>query len=201
MKLSFSTKGWHGKNFAELCSLAKDLRFSGIELHNVRNELFTTSDSAFRDYSTVATLRDLYELKLSIPCIDSICDPADPAQKQSAMDELTECIRVAGNFHIPYIRLHASAHGEDDMNIMQAFLTELLPKAEAVGVTLLLETSGLFSNTKVLREFLNTFACDSLAALWDMYSSYFVAGEEPESTIENLGAYVKHIHLLELLLF
>ena len=195
MKLSFSTKGWHGKNFAELCSLAKDLRFSGIELHNVRNELFTTSDSAFRDYSTVATLRDLYELKLSIPCIDSICDPADPAQKQSAMDELTECIRVAGNFHIPYIRLHASAHGEDDMNIMQAFLTELLPKAEAVGVTLLLETSGLFSNTKVLREFLNTFACDSLAALWDMYSSYFVAGEEPESTIENLGAYVKHIHI------
>lgn len=195
MKLSFSTKGWHGKNFAELCSLAKDLRFSGIELHNVRNELFTTSDSAFRDYSTVATLRDLYELKLSIPCIDSICDPADPAQNQSAMDELTECIRVAGNFHIPYIRLHASAHGEDDMNIMQAFLTELLPKAEAVGVTLLLETSGLFSNTKVLREFLNTFACDSLAALWDMYSSYFVAGEEPESTIENLGAYVKHIHI------
>ena len=88
MKLSFSTKGWHGKSFQELCEIAKELRFSGIELHNIKNKLFTDSDSAFNDYATAATLRKLYEMKISIPCIDSICDPADTEKAEEAMAEL-----------------------------------------------------------------------------------------------------------------
>ena len=195
MKLSFSTKGWHGRTFDEFCAIAKELRFSGIELHNVHNRLFTDTNSAFQDYATAATLRKLYEMKISIPCIDSICDPADAEKREESKAELEECIRIAGNLHIPYIRLHASEHGEDSFAVVQSFLEEILPKAEAVGVTLLLETSGLFSNTKTLRAMLNSFASDTLSALWDMYSTYFVAKEDPSVTIENLGAYVKHIHI------
>ena len=90
MKLSFSTKGWHGKSFDEFCDIAKDLRFSGIELHNVKNELFTGSDSAFCDYLSAATLRKLYEKKLSIPCIDSICDLSDEEQKDFAREEIMD---------------------------------------------------------------------------------------------------------------
>ena len=195
MKLSFSTKGWHGKTFDDFCAIAKELRFSGVELHNVRNRLFTDTNSAFQDYATAATLRKLYEMKISIPCIDSICDPADAENREASVSELEECIRIAGNLHIPYIRLHASERGEDSFAIVQSFLEALLPKAEEAGVTLLLETSGLFSDTKKLRTMLDSFASDTLAALWDMYSTYFVANEDPSVTIENLGAYVKHIHI------
>ena len=88
MKLSFSTKGWYGKSFEEFCNIAKELRFSGIELHNIKNKLFTSSDSAFNEYATAATLRRLYEMKISIPCIDSICDPADTEKAEEAMAEL-----------------------------------------------------------------------------------------------------------------
>lgn len=70
-----------------------------------------------------------------------------------------------------------------------------MPKAEKAGVTLVIETSGAFSNTAVLRELLDSFASDNLAALWDMYSTFFKAGEQPEETIKNLGAYVKHVHI------
>ena len=105
MKLSFSTKGWHGKSFDEFCEIAKELRFSGVELHNVHNRLFTDTNSAFQDYATAATLRKLYEMKISIPCIDSICDPADAANRKASVAEREECIRIAGNLHIPYIRL------------------------------------------------------------------------------------------------
>ncbi len=195
MKLSFSTKGWHGRSFDELCAIAKELRFSGIELHNVGNRLFTDSDSAFQDYATAATLRKLYEVKLNLPCIDSICDPANFATREECRVELEECIRIASNLHIPYIRLHASALGEDSFDVVKSFLEQILPKAETAGVCLLLETSGLFANTKTLRAMLDSFASDTLAALWDMYSSYFVGREEPDETIENLGAYVKHIHI------
>lgn len=195
MKLSFSTKGWHGRSFEEFCAMAKELRFSGIELHNVFNPLFTHKDSAFHDYATAATLRRLYEMKLSVPCIDSICDPADPDTREASLKEIGECIRIARNLHIPNIRIHAVAGGEGAVETVKSFMQTILPTAEEAGITLLLETSGLFSDTARLRDMLEQFACDSLAALWDMYATYFQAGELPEKTIENLGAYVRHIHI------
>ena len=70
MKLSFSTKGWHNNSFDEFCDIATDLGFSGIELHNVNNRLFTDKDGAFHDYAAAKTARRLYEKKLQIPCID-----------------------------------------------------------------------------------------------------------------------------------
>ncbi len=38
-------------------------------------------------------------------------------------------------------------------------------------------------------------ADDQLAALWDMYTTTVVAGEDPETTITNLGEYAKHVHI------
>lgn len=195
MKLSFSTKGWHGRKFDDFCNMAKELRFSGIELHNVRNSLFTDKESAFQDYATTATLRKLYEMKLSIPCIDSICDPADAEKLEQSLAEINECIRIAKNLHIPFIRIRATDCGENSVETVESFLRSVLPSAEAAGVTLLFETSGLFCDTVKLRDLLQRFACDCLAALWDMYSPYFTANEMPETTIENLGAYIKHIHV------
>ncbi len=195
MRLSFSTKGWHGRSFSELCDTASELRFSGIELHNIKNPLFTDPDSFFSDHKTVSTLRMLHDKKLSIPCIDSICDPADESSLAASEEEITTCIRYAESFRIPCIRLHMKEHGEGSMETVHAFVSDMLPKAEAAGVTLLIETSGLFSDTKKLRAFLDRFASDSLAALWDVYASFFMANETPDKTIENLGAYVRHIHV------
>ena len=77
MKLSFSTKGWHDNSFPEFCDIAKELKFDGIELHNVYNRLFTDKNGAFHDYTAAATRRHLFEMGLSIPCIDTIADPAN----------------------------------------------------------------------------------------------------------------------------
>ena len=74
MKLSFSTKGWHNSTFDDFCDIANDLKFQGIELHNIHNKLFTDKDGAFHDYAAAKTVRKLYEKKLSIPCIDTICN-------------------------------------------------------------------------------------------------------------------------------
>ena len=195
MKLSFSTKGWHGKSLDTFLDLAKDLRFSGIELHNIKNPIFTASDSPFSSHATAATLRKLYEMKLSIPCLDCLCDPADPEAENDAKAEVSAAISYAGNLRIPYLRLHAGVHGDGDRARVESFLEWALSLAEREGVAILLETSGLFSDTAALRGMLDSFASDSLAALWDMYSTYFLGAEEPETTIEHLGAYVKHIHI------
>ena len=42
---------------------------------------------------------------------------------------------------------------------------------------------------------LDDFACDQLGALWDMHHPYRDHGESADTTIKNLGAYVRHVHL------
>ena len=193
MKLSFSTKGWHNSTFDEFCFIAKDLKFSGIELHNIHNRLFTDKDGAFHDYAAAKTVRKLYEMKLQIPCIDTICNLADDESKEDSINEINACIDIANNLHIPYVRV--KAYGKENYELVSNIIAEVLPVCEQKGIVVLIETSGIFCDTAKLRDMLDSFACDNLAALWDMHSPYFVKNEDPEITIKNLGAYIKHVHI------
>ena len=197
MKFSFSTKGWHDCNFEEFCAIAKDLKFDGIELHNIFNRLFTDKDGAFHDYTAAATVRKLYEQKLSLSCIDVVADIA--GDFDAAISETERCISIAKNLKIPYIRLRAETWEDFEKangNVL-SFITKALKKAEKENVTLLIETAGLYSNTQRLQEVLGTFASDNLGALWNFATAYFYGKEEPKTVIKNLGAYVKHVHFYD----
>ena len=197
MKLSFSTKGWHNNTFDEFCDIAKELKFKGIELHNIHNRLFTDKDGAFHDHTANATVRKLFEKKLSLPCIDTICNPADINQKNESIEEITACINIAANLHIPNVRIRAVGDGDvaEISDVMAEIITEVLPLAEEKNVVIVVETCGVFADTAALRNLLERFACDNLAALWDMYAPYFIKGESADTTIKNLGAYVRHVHI------
>ena len=178
MKLSFSTKGWHDSTFEEFCAIAESLKFKGIELHNINNKLFTDRDGAFHDYSAASTLRKLYDKKLTIPCIDIVSDISLASEKENAKDELARCFEIAQFLHIPYIRLKSRTDDTAGIESAKDFIGEVLPEAEERGITLLLETAGLFRNTSVLRETLESFASDSLGALWNLSEAF--AEERPE---------------------
>ncbi|MBQ5742635.1 MAG: AMP-binding protein, partial [Clostridia bacterium] len=197
MKLSFSTRGWHENTFEEFCDIAVDLSFGGIELHNINNRLFTDRDGAFHDYATAATLRRLYEKKLQIPCIDTLCNLSDDASEEATLDEIRRCMEIAGNLHIPSVRLKALAADESALDSIARRIETVLPEAEEKGITLLLETSGIFAKTSVLREMLNRFASDHLAALWNLSAAFFDGGESAEQIIQNLGAYLKHVQFTD----
>ena len=196
MKLSFSTKGWHNSNFDDFCEAANYIGFSGIELHNIHNRLFTEKDGAFHDYASAATLRRLFEKKLEIPCIDVVADIADSECETDTIDEIKRCIEIANNLRIPYIRMRANNSTDKEAATAQVVKTIEAVHALAIdnNVTLLIETSGLFAVTKTLCEVLDSFASDNVAALWHLSHAYFAGKESPEQVIKNLGAYVKHVH-------
>ncbi|MBR5524982.1 MAG: AMP-binding protein [Clostridia bacterium] len=196
MKLSFSTKGWHEPTFEQFCDAAQDLRFQGIELHNIYNRLFTDKDGAFHDYKAAATRRRLFEKNLAIPCIDTVCNASDGAT-DGAVEEITRCLEIAANLSIPCVRLKAADAADTDAAIARvtALVARMLPAAEEQGVTLVIETSGLFADTARLRDVLDGFACDHVAALWHWSAAYFMGGESPEQVIKNLGAYVRHVQV------
>ena len=129
--------------------------------------------------------------------MDAICDPGDTAGRDEALFEARRCMEIAASLHIPCVRLKAYTCADPDTvsaNV-ETFLAALMDDACRLGVTLLVETSGVFCDTGRLRDVLNVFADEHVAALWDMTSTYFLGGESAEKSITNLGAYVRHVHI------
>lgn len=193
MKLSFSVRGWQGYSWDDFCQVAGEMHFQGIELHDIHNEDLCGGDSPFQRHHASATVRRLFEQSLSIPCIDSICDLSRGATADNCR-EIDECIEIAHSLRVPYVRIHATG-GCDNTSPAIACIEHVLDVAEEKQVTLLLETTGIFADTSKLRDVLNHFASDALAALWDMHHPWCDCGEDAEHTITNLGAYIRHVHV------
>jgi len=189
MKLSFSTRGWSESTWNEYIETAIDMRFSGIEMYNIQKfPALTDRGGPFHKYNMAATSRQLYEKKLSIPCFDTSCD----ISKEDCLETIEEIMQIAQNLQVPYVVVCAL---HDDEPRVQEMLEILMPKAERYHITILMKTSGIYADTVRLRALMDSFACDQLAALWDMHHPYRDHNESADATIKNLGAYVRHVHL------
>ncbi len=190
MKLSFSTRGWQDMSWQETVDAAREMGFAGVEVYDLaRREDLTGRGGAFHRYGAAATLRELREKGLTLPCLDSPCDFSGSRESLAPLEEL---IGLAGELKTPYVGAFA-AH--DHRERIKENLEGLIPLAREAGVTLLIKTSGVFSDTGRLRRLLDHFACDELGVLWDVHHPYRDCGESAADAITNLGAYVKHVHL------
>ncbi|MCL2508957.1 MAG: AMP-binding protein [Oscillospiraceae bacterium] len=199
MKLSFSTNGWDDFSWQDFYSMAKDLGFEGVEVHNVGSEAFSGANSPFAKSALSKTARKLHELRLKIPCLDAVCDIADAGKLTENCIDTEEHIYVASRLGTPYIRIYASAQQgktpEEEDDAVVEYLKKMIPVAEKAGVVLLIETVGIYADTSRLLDILDYFASDNLAALWDLHHPYRVNGESAEKTVQNLGAYIRHVHI------
>ena len=190
MNLSFSTRGWPELSWEEMMETALDMGFTGIEVYNLpKFDPMIDRSGPFHKYQAAATVRTLREKKLKIPCFDT---SYDLSAGMECLPYLLTLMEVAHNTQVPYVVACALQDREE-----QVFdnLAVLLDKAEELGVTLLLKTSGIYADTARLRKVLDHFACDQLGALWDVHHTYRDFGESGDATIKNLGAYVCHVHL------
>ena len=188
MKLSFSIENWKEMNWADFCDAAEATSVTGIELYNIEGPLFQGKSSPTNPELAAATRRQLVKRGLTIPCLDTVGDFTDPA----FLREMEECIEVAVNLGIDSIGIHTS---EADQGLCEKALESLLSMVGGKNVTILVETAEAYADTSHLRDLLNHFADDRLAALWDMHTTTVVSGEDAETTITNLGAYVRHVHI------
>ncbi len=190
MRLSFSTRGWPNLSWEDMIETAIDMGLSGIEVYNLpKFDELLDRGGPFHKYQAGATVRELREKKLQIPCFDTSYDLADG---DSALEPLISLFEIANNTKVPYIV--ACALNDNEETVYKNVET-LLGYARESGVTLLIKTSGIYADTTRLRNMLDYFACDELAALWDVHHPYRDNGETGDTTIKNLGNYVRHVHL------
>ena len=199
MKLAFSTLACPDFSWPDIYSMAKDIGFDGIEIRGLGKDIFAVKAPPFTDAELPETVNKLQALRLEIPCLSSDCCLKFAQKAEENKKEISEYIALAQKLSAPYIRILADLapmpQGEVDDEAVLAQLRELAPLAEKAGVTLLVETNGVYADTARLRRLLEQLSSDSVAALWDMHHPYRFMGETPEQTVQNLGAYIKYVHV------
>ena len=199
MKISFSTLACPDYSWPEIYSTAKDLGFNGIEIRGIGDRFFSAGSAPFSPKNLEETKATLRRLKLEICCLSSGCALKYKDRHAESIEELKQYIALAKELGTPYVRVLGDLRAEPEEDFPDEYVIEpmklLAPIAEQAGVTLLIETNGVYSDTARLAEVLAAIGSDNVAALWDWNHPYRFRGEMPETTIKNLGAYIKHTHI------
>lgn len=199
MKLAFSALGCPGFAWPDIYSMATDFGFSGIELRGLGDDIFSLRAKPFLPENLSQTSAFLKQKHLEISCLSTGSALKDADALPQTIEEIRSYCDVAAALSTPYIRilgdLTAQATGEVNDDIVLGALQELAPYAEQKGVMLLVETNGVYADTKRLSKLLQAVRSDAVGALWDMHHPYRFVGESPEQTVQNLGAYIKYTHL------
>ena len=189
MKLAFTERGWESFSFDRLTGLVKEAGFDGVELYDLfKREDFFLPGAPLNRYMIASTMRSLRDSRIEIPCLDTSVDLTDDL----AVSRLTDMIGLAGDMRVPYVSTECIPDREDLVREKLGVLTE---KAAASDVILLLKTRGIYADTARLKALLDDFASDSLGVLWDMHHSFHDFNESADTTIKNLGGYVRHVHI------
>lgn len=199
MKLSFSTLGCPEWTWNEIIATAKDMGFDGIEIRGVGNELYAPGIKEFTDTNRKTTKEKLYGMGLRIVCLASACYLYDQENAERYLAEGKAYIDTASALGAPYIRVlgdrdpQPSAGIDDD--VVAGALEILGEYAAGKDVTVLIETNGVYADTKRLSRLLNRISCANTGVLWDLHHPYRYFGELPEQTYQNVGKFIKYVHV------
>ena len=199
MKLSFSTLACPDFSWQDIYSMAKDLGFDGIEIRGLGEDIYAVNAKPFIEGQVEKTKAKLDSLGLEIPCLSSGCCLKYKENFEQVVYEITQYCVLANKLNTPYIRILADQDpapgGEVDHGYIAETLRLLAGFAEQYEVMLLVESNGVYADTKVLRRLLDTVAHPSVAALWDIHHPFRFFNETPEETIANLGDYIRYVHV------
>ncbi|HRR36294.1 MAG TPA: sugar phosphate isomerase/epimerase family protein, partial [Clostridia bacterium] len=199
MKYAFYTANRNNLTWKEAITTAKDLGFSGIEIG-----AGLLDAQPFTSQYILRTAEQLANLNLEISCFSSSCSLNDREKRKENIQQLRELIDIAARMGASFVRLLPDDDimpndRATDQAVISA-ISAILPYAEKKHVILLIDTIGIYCDTDRLRKVLEHFASDNLAALWNVHHPYRFHNESAEKTVQNLGAYIKYVHMKDSLM-
>ncbi|NCC49311.1 MAG: hypothetical protein EOM13_09700, partial [Clostridia bacterium] len=206
MKLAFSTLGCPEWSWVDIQAMARDLGFDGIEIRGLGQEIQAAKARPFTAEELPQTLARLRELNLSLTCFSSDCCLRDADRQRELLAEGFEYIDLAAASAVPYVRILGDLAPEvqvevDDQVVLRA-LRSLSDYAAWRGVTLLIETNGVYAQTSRLRQLLESLdeaavsgPKPSVAVLWDLHHPWRFFSESPAETWRQIGRFVRYVHI------
>ncbi len=190
MKIVFSTKNVSRASFLDTCRYAFDYGFEGFEIYDAIKERSSHHDSILRRDRIADAKRKLVNRNLTVSALRM----PDPVENESTTAELIEkYVNMAAASGIENVIVRTEI--KTDFDMLNEKMTGAIKQAEAVDVNVLFETVGYLARTENVISIINHFASAAIGVSWNVRGTYFDAGETAETTIKNLGAYIKYVRL------
>ena len=190
MKLTFSTKNVSRASFLDLCRYAYDYGYSGFEIYDAVKERKQHYDSILRSDRVSDSKRKLINRGLSV---SALVYPFSVETDDADAESIAKYVDMARNAGIERVIVRVEEKTENEK--LAEKLAEAIKRAENADVHILLETRGYLASTENVIDIINFFSSAVVGASWNVRETYFDAGESPETTIKNLGAYIKYVRL------
>ncbi len=189
MKFAFSTRDVSVKSYLELCDKTSRYGFHGFELFDPRGERRAHEDSILHSAVNAAARRKLINRHIAVAYLtygEKVDASTDP-------DKLVRCAEyarraAAGGLILQFEKVPTK---ETRDKVLQG----LIDFSEKNGLLVLLETCGPLSNSKVALDTMGQFNSACIGAAWNIRETYFTAGEEADTTIQTLGAYINYVRM------
>ena len=190
MKIVFSTKNVSRASFLDTCRYAFDYGFEGFEIYDAIKERSEHHDSILRRDRIADAKRKLVNRNLSVSALRM----PDPVESEKTTAELIEkYVNMAAASGVENVIVHTKTKTSFDM--LDEKMSAAIKRAQSSDVNILFETVGYLARTENVISVINHFASAAIGASWNVRGTYFDAGETAETTIKNLGAYIKYVRL------
>ncbi len=190
MKIVFSTKNVSRASFLDTCRYAFDYGFEGFEIYDAIKERSDHHDSVLRRDRIADAKRKLVNRNLSVSALRM----PDPIESEKTTAELVDkYVNLAAASSIENVIVHTEKNIAFD--VLDQKMSAAIKRAQASDVNILFETVGYLARTENVISVINHFASAAIGVSWNVRGTYFDAGETAETTIKNLGAYIKYVRL------
>lgn len=199
MKISFSTLGCPEWTWKEIIATAKDFGYDGVEVRGIAKEMYVPNIKEFSKEKIEATKAKLTKLGLEISCLTSACYLHKTQKSVKYIEEAKEYMDKAVELGVPYIRVLGDTEPEPGENVneksVKDALAELSKYANHKPIMVLIETNGIWADSKKLANLLDEIGSENLGVIWDIHHPFRFMNETMEETYENLNTYIKHVHI------
>ena len=190
MKIVFSTKNVSRASFFDTCCFAEDYGFEGFEIYDAVKERSTHHDSILRQDRIADAKRKLVNRSLVVSALRM---PKSIENEEVTSELIRKYVAMAATSGIENVIVRVEK--ELSFEALDEKLVDAIGYAETADVNVLFETMGYLARTENVITIINHFASAAVGASWNVRGTYFDAGETAETTIKNLGAYIKYVRL------
>jgi sugar phosphate isomerase/epimerase len=203
--IAFSTLGCPAWEWKKILDFAREHGFSAIELRGLQGNMDLPSNPLFAPDRVAQTKAEISAAKLRIACVSSSANLyfEDPAKREKDLSDARRFIDLASTLGAPYVRVFGGK-AQDDKNPapdeqtkarVAAGLRELGKYSGPRSVTVIIESHDHFTASATLKDVLKAADSEHVGLLWDAHHTFATSNEDPESTVKELGQWIRHTHL------
>jgi sugar phosphate isomerase/epimerase len=200
--MGFSTLGSPKWDWLPTLDFAAAHGFMAVELRGIHDQMDLTKCPEFQSGRMAQSQRELKDRGLVISDLGASANlhDLDVTKHEAQMDEARRFIGLASALRVPYVRVFGNKYvdgvpHEQTVARIGSALHDLGEYAAPRNVTVLIETHGDFTDSPTLLELMRRADSPAVAILWDAHHTFAFGKESPETTVREIGKYIRHTHL------